>query len=705
MATLQKIRNKAVLLTVIIGLALFAFIIGDFLNSGSSLFRQSQQKIAVIGETSLDYKEYENRIQELQDVYKIQTGQSNLDDQMAGQIRESVFETIVRERLLDEQAAALGVSVTGKEIFNMINGANIHPMIQQLPIFKNPNTGVFDRSMMMNFLQTIQLEDLSAYPQESQDQIKQLKSYWLFWENNLKYTRLEEKINTLLSSAVQANSIDAEMLFNDRSLNVDFQYIFKPYSSSPDSLYKVSTRDIKKRYSIEKERFAQRPYRSAKYVMVEVKASEEDFKAVEEKIMSLKPEFAVANDAGAFANANSDDSYMDCFIANTAFDPTVKAFLDGNPAGSMMEPVFNDGVYRMARIINKTTASDSVRARQIVLAADAQATADSIIAVLRNGGDFVALAAKHSTGKGSNPDMGWFRELDALQMGPEFTSACFNASLNSIFSIKTKYGLSIIQITDKTKPVNKSKIALISLKVTPSSDTYGEVYNKLNKIVAENQTADEFFKVAEKEGYEVQNVQYVRANDITIGEIPQMRQAVRFICNGQKGDVSAILENSSNQMLVAGITFISDGDYQTVEEVKNQLASELINEQKGIKFVEELSSKHAGSLAELSATEGLKVDTARFVNFSLRRITGIGDEPALLAAVIDGVKDRMSQPVKGKNGVYVFNVLSKNKTQETYDIKAEINNINSNNMYRLMYQSFDAVRKASKVEDKRIRFY
>ena len=44
MATLQKIRNKAVLLTLIIGLALFAFIIGDFLNSGSSLLRQSQKQ-------------------------------------------------------------------------------------------------------------------------------------------------------------------------------------------------------------------------------------------------------------------------------------------------------------------------------------------------------------------------------------------------------------------------------------------------------------------------------------------------------------------------------------------------------------------------------------------------------------------------------------------------------------------------------------
>ena len=39
MATLEKIRSKAGLLVLVVGVALFAFIIGDFLNSGSTYFR------------------------------------------------------------------------------------------------------------------------------------------------------------------------------------------------------------------------------------------------------------------------------------------------------------------------------------------------------------------------------------------------------------------------------------------------------------------------------------------------------------------------------------------------------------------------------------------------------------------------------------------------------------------------------------------
>lgn len=702
MATLQKIRNKAVLLTVIIGLALFAFIIGDFLNSGSSLFRQSQQKIAEIGGTSLDYKEYEARILELQEVYKIQTGQTNIDDAMAGQLRESVFETIVRERLLDEQAEKLGVAVTGKEVFNMINGENIHPIIQQLPIFKNPQTGVFDRTVMMNFLQTIQADDLSKYPEESQEQIKQLKSYWLFWENNLKYTRLEEKINALLTNAVRANSIDAECSFNDRSENVDFAYVLKPYSSEPDSLFEVSSRDLKNKYSAEIERFAQKPYRSAKYVVVDVKASQEDYKAIEEKIASLKADFENSTDPGAFANANSDEAYVDCYIANSMFPAEVKAFLNSNGAGAFMQPAFNEDVYRMAKIISTTVAPDSVKARQIVV--ENQAKADSIINVLKGGADFAAVAAKHSLNS-NGTDMGWFREIDAMQMGKDFVRACFNASVNSVFSVKTKYGVSVLEVTAKSQPVKKSNLALISLKVTPSSKTYGDTYNALNKIVAENQNAEDFFAKAAKENYEVLTAQYVRKSDLTLGEIPQMRQAVRFVYENDKNAVSSVLENSENQLVVVGVTGVSDGDYQTVEEVKPLLMAELINDKKAEKIISKLSSKSITSLQELAASEGAKVDTAKYVNFSLQRITGLGDEPALLASLMKSEPGKISKPLKGKSGVYVYSIVNKTRSQEKFDPKAEMMGINSNNMYRLMYQSFEAVKKASTIEDNRIRFY
>jgi len=704
MATLQKIRNKAGLLALIIGLALFAFIIGDFLNSGSSLFRQSQQKIAKIGDYTLDYKVYEARIAEMDQVYKIQTGQNNMDDAINGQIRESVYESIVREQLLDQQAAQLGISVTGKEIFSMINGANVHPMIQQLPIFKNPQTGQFDHNMMLNFLQTIQSDDLSAYPAEAQEQIKNLKVYWMFWENNLKYTRLEEKINTLLNKAVQANSLDAKASFADRSDNLDFAYVCEPYNALPDSLFKASQSEVKKRYNSQIERFRQKPYRSAKFIVVDVKASQEDYKAVEDKVKEITPEFATTTDFAGFVNENSDNQFVDCYMSNKVFTGAVKDFVNNSGVGAVLAPVYTEGAFVMGKILDKSVAPDSVKARQIVLATSEQSRVDSLMAVLKAGGDFNQLAQKFSRNNGG-ADMGWFREVDALSLGTPFIRSCFAATVNSYFTVKTKNSINIVQVTQKTAPVAKTKLALVTLKVTPSSQTYSNVYNKVNILVAKYTQADQFFKEAQKAGYEVKEAQSVHSSDNTIADIPQMRQAVRFVYNNEMGKVSGILENQNNQFVVVGVTAVNDGDYQPIEAVQQTLLRELIDEDKAGQIVKDIQSKKASSLPVLAQALKLNVDSALFVNFGSRRITGVGEEPALVAAVTAAPLNQLSAPIKGKNGVYVFQVVSNKKSQEVFNLQQEKATLNSMNMYRLMYQSFEAVKNATKIKDSRIKFY
>jgi len=702
MATLQKIRNKAVLLALIIGLALFAFIIGDFLNSGKSLMRQSKETIAKIGSYSLDYKEYEARVKEMQDVYAIQTGQENLDDATMGQLRESVFQSIVRENLIEQQAEMLGITVTGKEIFNMMNGANIHPIIMQLPIFRNQQTGKFDRTVMMNFLQTIESDDLSKYDAKAQEQIMKYKAYWLFWENNLKYSRMEEKINALLAKAVQANSLDAEADFANATKQVDFAYVMKPYSALSDSLFSISMSDIKKRYSEKKEQFYQEPYRSATYVQVNIEASKADFAEIEAKINSLKGSFATSEEPIAFASSNSDDVVHDCYVANSMYDEDMKAFLATN--AGFMEPVFKNGMYRMAKVVGRKVAPDSVKARQIVLPLEDVKRADSIVAALRGGANFADMVAKYNKG-GSSADMGWFREMDAADMGDAFLNACFGTAKNTYFSVKTKYDVRVMQITDMTKPVSKSRMALITLKLTPSSTTYSLNYNKLNRIVADHQHTADFFKAAKKAGYSVLDAPIVRASDYTLGGIPQMRQAVRFVFSNGVGKLSGILENTNNQFVVVGVTEIDDKDYQAVNHVKTQLEKELINEKKGDKLVKDVAAKGYTTLAQCATAEGLKVDTIKLYDFSMRKMAGLGNEPALMAAAVKAEPNKVVGPIKGKNGVFMMQVVASRNTQAQYNQAYMKQSWNYNNLYRITYQGFDAVKKAYKIKDNRIRIY
>ena len=151
MATLQKIRDKGVLLVAIIGIALLAFILGDLLTSGNTLFAKSRDKAFVVNGQVISTKEYADRITEWENFQKMISGQTSLDENMSQQIREAVYDQMVRERMLDNEAAKLGLAVSKAEINDLVHGETISPLLQQLPFFADPQTGRFDRMDWYSF--------------------------------------------------------------------------------------------------------------------------------------------------------------------------------------------------------------------------------------------------------------------------------------------------------------------------------------------------------------------------------------------------------------------------------------------------------------------------------------------------------------------------------------------------------------------------
>src|ERR1035437_8934916 len=129
MATLEKIRSKGVLLVVVVGLALLAFIVGDFLKEGSTYFNKSRETVAKIVGEDINIKEYSAAIDQMTEVYKIETGKTELNDEMMTQIRQSVWENLVNEKILDAEAKKLGLTVSKKKNFSRIITQNNHTII------------------------------------------------------------------------------------------------------------------------------------------------------------------------------------------------------------------------------------------------------------------------------------------------------------------------------------------------------------------------------------------------------------------------------------------------------------------------------------------------------------------------------------------------------------------------------------------------
>ena len=121
MATLEKIRNKSVLLFVIIVVALLAFILGDFLTSGRTYFG-SPTTVAKAGGVTVEYQDYQNRLAQAGEQLRNQ-GRDYSNDQLA----QNVVSGLVAEQLLKKEYKELGITVTDKELTNALTGPNMHP--------------------------------------------------------------------------------------------------------------------------------------------------------------------------------------------------------------------------------------------------------------------------------------------------------------------------------------------------------------------------------------------------------------------------------------------------------------------------------------------------------------------------------------------------------------------------------------------------
>lgn len=711
MATLEKIRNQAGLLVIVVGLALFAFIIGDFLNSGSSYFRQNQDQVANVNGTPINIMEYQNRIDEMLNIYKMQSQTSTVPEEVNAQIRQSVYDAMVQEIVMKEALGELGLQVTPDELFDMVQGDNISPMIQQFPLFMDPQTGAYSRTRALEVLKTI--ENIESVPVENRAEVEQVRQYWLFWERNMKMQRLQDKYSALLTKAIVANSLDARDAFDNTQNNSDIVYAMQSYNSISDSIINVSDSDIKKLYNQRKEQYKQKEMRVLDYIAVDIRPSQDDYEAVRKDLEDARTELLTTTNVADVVNEYSETQFVDAYVSEKSMDPNMVIFVTSAEVGDIEGPVFSNESFRVMKLLDKKVAADSVKVSQIYLAtqnndADRVAElADSLLTVLKSGGNFEEIAMQYSMDQtGANGgEFGWFTEPAALSvLGEDFRNTIFEAQINNPVILKSSFGTHIIKVTERTQDVPKYKLAFITQSVTPSSKTQSDLYNTLNQFIANNNTSEKMTEAASEAGYAfVANVR-IATSDQNLGSVADARQVVRWAFEGTKKDeVSKIFESKNNFVVAIRKEVLPEG-YQSIQTVAPSLAMELRAKKKGEEIVKQLTEKNLTTLDAYAQAMNSNVDTVRFVNMATSRIAGIGLEPVLNAEIAFASVNQLSRPIAGNNGVYVFNVFNRMQDQGTYDEKTQIQTLESSTSYRIGYMATQALTEKAEIEDNRIRF-
>ncbi|MCL2650162.1 MAG: SurA N-terminal domain-containing protein [Candidatus Azobacteroides sp.] len=704
MATLEKIRRRSGLLVGVVGLALLAFILGDFLNPWKTSSRQRAEVVLSVDGENTGILDFQAKVAEMEQVYKMQTGNSSMSEDVSAQIRESVFETMVRDILLGEASLKTGVTVSKDELSDLIMGDNISPMIQQMPMFRNQQTGKFDRNVLLQFLQTIESDDHA----DNAD-VQSAKNYWLFVERTIKQQKLEEKLTNLVAKSIVVNSLDAKAAFDANNESVDFDYVAQLYSSIADDQVSVTDQEIEKLYNKRKELFKQQEAMMISYIAVDIVPSQDDFNKVAEILNKVKVKMedptAVAADV---VNDNSDVPFSDVFVSTSGMEPEIKNFVQNATTGNIEGPLLINTTYHLLKLIDKTTAADSVKINQITLPQmdEKQLThlTDSLINVLNKGKTFSELSLELTGGK-SNGEMGWMTEASLLKASDEkFKSEVFNAPLNKVFVANSTLGSHLVQVTERTAPVAKYKIADVKIDVSPSSETYKNLYNDLTHFVSKNKTLESFKAAAAEAGYTLVTEAPVGKNDQTVGAVKNVRQLIRWLYGQKKGAVSDVFECQDKFVVVAVEGHQQEG-FRPLASVSDILKRELLNQKKGEKIVNGLKGKNFESLEQYAEAMSSSIQSVKFVTFATNRITGIGVEPIVTAAAPFQEVGKISKPLAGDNAVYVLKVTDKRESGGEFNMASQQQMLNTNNGYRIRYQLMQVLRDEAKIEDNRIRFY
>ncbi len=665
MATLQKIRNHGVFLLVIVGAAMLAFILGDFLNSGSSFFNRSRENIAVIAGHDVHYTEYEAAKDQLTEVAKMQ-GQNVNDEAFQSQIRNQVWQTLMMEYTLGDQAEKIGMAVTADELSELCIGANPHRIIRN--IFADAN-GNLDRAQLVRFLHQMNQE---VEDPEQAAAIKNYKNYWMYWEKVVRLTQLQEKYTALIQGLVAANSLDAKYAFEGSQVDVNAEYVMQPYYTVADSTITISKAELKKLYNQHKPIYKQTPNRAISYVVFDIRPSQADYDATRAFMESLIDEFKTSSDVAMVVNPNSDIMFdgRDYSKDNVPAQYKDFAFSANAKAGQVTELRFANDTYSMARIIKAGYSKpDSVFLK------------------------FVATEEGQE-----DQELGWYT---AEKLNKEIATPAFNTKKGKRFTVAVGMGSQTFEVMEVSKATPKVQLAILERKVTPSSKTYSVLYNEAKQFVVNNNTEEAFIAAAAEANKTVVPQYNLNKNTENVGSLTSSRPIVRWAFEAKPGQVSDVFE-CGDQFVVATLTEVNDGDYRSFEDVKAELTLEAINNKKAQIIINNL--KNVESLEQAAEITGTPVRTANHITFNSSRF-GNATEPAVVGAALAMEDNSLSAPIQGNMGVYVLKTGTRVVANNEINVEQEKASLMQRIAYMLPYQAISLVQSEAKVTDNRANFY
>ncbi len=696
MAVLQKIRQRSLLLILVIGFCLLAFIIGDLFNQGG--FNQMGKYVGSVNGKDIAFEDFRIKVSNVE-----KSGQQGMTP---AQAVNRVWDQEVSIALLTDQFEKLGILTGEKHIMETFKS---DPNIGQNPTFQT--AGQFDVAKFKEFFKS------------NPEQAQYIKDREKDAELNAKY----QIYNTLVKAGMYTTDAEGKLKYEMEANKVSFDYVAVLYTTIKDADVKISDAEITEYMKKNEKRYKSDETREVEYVLVEDKPSAADEADIKKSIDGLLNSRVVYNEStgkndtlpgfkGAantieFVNDNSDIPYDSTYVAKKDLPVQHAEALFNLPVGELYGPYMRDNYYCISKAMGRK-AGATAKASHILISWEgtqvpnkkekrtkeqAKAKAESLLAqVQANPSTFLMLALTNSDDSSANQggDLGYFEQG---RMVKPFNDFVFNNPVGKIGLVETEFGFHIINITDKQDAV---RLATIARKIEASEATTDQLYTKAVKFEMDANSKD-FEKTAKAAGLTVNPSVKVKAMDEMFGAVGSQRQIVRWAFDKETnvGDVKRFeVANMGN--VIAKLKKVNEKGMMAVDDARPGIEPILKNKKKA----EMLKAKMKGSTLEAVATaSGSAVQQAVDLTMENPNIPNAGFEKKVVGTAFAIGTGKVSAPIDGMAGVYVIKPTAitkapalKNHSEYVNKVKAQVAGYSG--------RVIPALKEDADIEDNRLKF-
>lgn len=702
MAILSKIRERSMFLILVIGLALFAFVldpstISDFFNASKV------NEIGAVDGESISRQEFAEAL----DAYKAQTGNRISEMQAA----KTVWNNLIRQKIYKNQLEQAGITVGDADIMNELYQTEF---IQNDPRFQE--SGIFSKNKLKEFLATIK-DDNGAD--------------WQNWQNymaTLKTSLEKRAYDELVAVGLGASLKEGEAQYLMENTKISGKFVYVPYTSVADSLITLNKSDVKNYINNHKQEFKVEASRDINFVKFDIKATTEDEQAIKAEVAKLIEDSEVNNTTvKGLKNATNYSEFLSENDSDIAFDDNYKFKVQvpqviaddlfKGKEGDVFGPYKDLNFFKLSKITKVVQLPDSAKASHILIpflgasSADAtvtqteeeaKKTADSLLAVVKKKkSKFADLAKEFSSDKGSSDKGGFYDWFSYNRMVPSFRDFVFEGKEGDMGVVKSQFGFHVIKIDGQKNFQPVLKLATFARKIEASEATENKVFQDAETFALDLINGKDFDEAVKAKTLTSKSAVGLKSLDEVVPGLGKEREIITWSFDQDLSIGDSKRFDVNGGYVVAVLTGKTEKGLMPVDKAITKVRPILIKERKAAMIADKTSG---ATLAEIAKSANQSVRNATNVNLQSPTISGVGFEPKVVGAMLNAKENTVVKNVVGDKGVFSFEVSSKTLPTALPNYDSFRNRL-VNERKNKSFQMYEAIKKASDIEDNMSSFY